>query len=142
VVVPTIIELTVLKNTFRDGIFTNTTPLVVDDDAEILIGAVHKEDYKKLLFQISNDGGNSLDFAFYGAGIDDLSHGKDVPFLPPPDYDGTNLLWSVLPNSTGTVPTIDSAAQTITDNWTWVLITVKRTIGGQSTTGNLYVRGE
>lgn len=141
-VVPTVIELVRLKNTFRDGIFTKTVPLVVDDDAEIIVGAVHKEDFNKLLFQLSNTGANSFDFAFYAVGIDDLSHGTDVPPAPPPDYDGTNLLWAVIPNNTGAVPTINSVSQTITDNWTWVLITVKRTTAGQSTTGNLYIRGK
>lgn len=141
-VVPIVIELVRLKNIFRDGIFTKTIPLDVNDDSEIIVGAVHKEDFKKLLFQISNDGGNSLDFAFYATAIDDNSHGTDVPFSPPPDYDGTNLIWSVLPNSTGTIPTIDSFPQSITDNWTWVLITVKRTDAGLSTTGSIYIRGE
>lgn len=141
-VVPNVLELAVLNNTYRDGVFTSTVPLTVDNDAEIIVGAVHKEDFKKLLFQFSNEGANSLDFAFYATGLDDLSNGKDVPFSPPPDYDGSNLIWAVIPNNAGTVTALNSFPQTITDNWTWVLITVKRTTAGQSTTGNLYIRGE
>ncbi len=141
--VPDVIALDIFKNQHRAGIFTTTVPLTVDSDSEILVGVIHKEDYKKLLYQISNEGGvNELDFAFYGAAIDDQSHGTDVPPSPPPDYDGTNKIYFLLPNGIGTVPIDDSVATTVTDNWTWVLITVKRTVSGQDTTGFLYIRGE
>lgn len=141
--IPDVISLDIFKNQHRAGIFTKTIPLTVDSDTEILVGAIHKEDYKKLLLQHSNAGlTNSFDFAFYGAAIDDQSHGTDVPPSPPPDYDGTNEIYFPLPNGIGVVPPDDSIAMTVTDNWTWILVTVKRTVVGQSTTGSLYIRGE
>jgi hypothetical protein len=141
-VVPTVIELEILKNTYRDGIFTQTVPLVVDSDTEIIVGAVHKEDFKQVLWQFTNDGANGLDFQFYAAAVDDLSHGTNKPFSPPPDYDGTTTTWFAVPNGGASVDTIDSDSRIITDNWTWVMITVKRTTSGQDTSGFLQIRGE
>ncbi len=137
---PTVIPLDVLKNTFRDGIFTNTFPFTVNSDTEVDVGVIHKEDFKKVLFQLKNLGVNGFDFVFYGAAVDDTSHGTDVPFLPPPDF--ANGDYFPLPVGTGTINGGDNDARIITDNWTWVLLRVKRTSAGLDTTISLDVRGE
>ncbi len=141
--VPVVITLVEenIKHTLRNGNYSKIVPLVVNSDTEILVGAVHKEEFNKLLFQISNEGVNSLDFAFYGASLDELKTGSSPPSSEPPDYDGTNVIWSTLPNNVGSVLTVASTPQTITDNWAWILITVKRTDTGLDTTGNLHIRG-
>lgn len=143
-VVPDVLTLLVLKNTFRDGIFTLTVPFTVDSDTEVPVGAIHKEDVKKLILQLANLGAtNSFDFQFYGAVVDDQSHGTNKPFSPPPDFDvGNTEAWFPLPNGSGTILPDASDAESVSDNWTWVLLTIKRTTAGQDTTGSVDIRGE
>ena len=143
-VVPTVLTLNILKNTFRDGIFTLTESFTVDSGTEVPVGAVHKEDFKKLLFQLANLGpDNSFNFQFYGAAVDDQSHGTNDPFLPPPDFvvDNTEVYFP-LPNGSGVVAPDASDAESVSDSWTWVLLTVKRTAAGLDTTGSVDIRGE
>ncbi len=144
-VVPTQILLKPLKNTYRDGLFTPQTPslvtdFVVNSDTPVTVGAVHKEDVKKLLFSILNTGANSLDISFFGAGLDDDSHGTEKPFSPPPD--DASIEWVPLPSGTATVPNNGNDARNVTDNWTWVMIQVARTTSGQNAILTLRIRGE
>ena len=88
--IPDVINLKPLKNTYRDGIFTPETPgqvqgVVVDSDVQVTLGAVHKEDFFKIIWELVNSGINGVDLFFFGAAVDDDSHGTNKPFSPPPD---------------------------------------------------------
>lgn len=137
--VPNIIDLIAFRTSRGTAIFITEQTLNVNSDAEIIVGAIHKEDFTNLLFQINNSGANSLDFAFYGSAENDIV-ASNLPHEPPPDYDGTTALWTLLPEGTGSVATSNSDARFVSDPWTWILITVKRTTAGQSTTGLLSAR--
>ena len=143
--IPTQIILKPLKNTYRDGLFTpedkNLVTLIpVDSDSQVTIGAIHKEDVKKLLTEIINSGGNPLDIFFYGTSVDDDSHGTNKPFSPPPDEN--SVVWFPLPNGTFTINVGLNDSRIVTDNWTWILVRVARTNAGQDTVVTLQIRGE
>jgi len=140
-VVPDIIELSVFRTPMGNPVFAAEVTLTVNSDSEIILGVVHKEDFTKLLFHINNSGSNSLDFQFYAAAKNDITS-SNMPHDSPPDYDGTTAVWFALPNGSGTVTTLDSDGRVVTDNWVWVLITVKRTTTGLDTNGLLHARGE
>lgn len=141
--IPQIIELKPLQNQYQDGTFTPEDPnqvsgIVVDSDAEKTLGAIHKENFAKVIFELINQGANPADIFFYGAAIDDIV-GTDDPHNPPPD--DTSNEWFALPN--GTVPgLITNDARIITDNWTWLMIRIARTNAGLSTTLDIRIRGK
>lgn len=146
--IPTIIELKPLKNTYRDGIFTPenkalVTDIPVNSDNQVTLGAVHKEDFFKIIWQIINNGANPLDIFFYGAALDDDSHGAggpgNIPFLPPPD--DTSNEWLLLPFGTVTVAAGVNDGRIVTDNWTWIMIRYARTNSGQDALLTLNIRG-
>ena len=142
--IPAIINLKPLKNTYRDGIFTPETPsqvtnIAVDTDAQKTLGAVHKEDFFKIIWQMINNGANPADFFFYGAALDDDSHGTEKPFSPPPDEDSNE--WLLLPFGNITVPAGENEGRIVTDNWTWIMIRIARTNAGQDTNIDLRIRG-
>lgn len=135
---PPVITLEILKNKFRDNIFVKTIDLDNLGDTFADIGAIHKEDYKKLLFQIHNEGANDIDVEFFGVAEDDNPPAFDNEPLPvPPDFASGKYI--PLPNGLSTVST--NTACTLTDVWTWVLIRAKLSSAGQATTGKLFVRG-
>ena len=140
---PDIIELKPLQNQFQDGTFTPEDPnqvegIAVDTDTQKTLGAIHKENFKQIIFEMLNNGVNPCDIFFYGAAEDDIT-GTDDPHLPPPD-DASNE-WFLLPQ--GTVPIVGGAndARIITDNWTWLMIRIARTNSGQDTTVDIRIRG-
>lgn len=138
------IVLIVLKNTYRDGIFTKTIPFGPTTDTEAVVGAVHKEDFAQLLWQLRNTGAtNGVDFMFYAMAEDDESHGTEKPYDAPPDFDpAAHGVWFEVPNFTATVDAEETDARIITDNWTWVLVTVISTVAASPTSGTIYIRGE
>lgn len=146
--IPTIINLKPLKNTYRDGIFTVenkslVTNIPVDSDTPVTLGAVHKEDFYKIIWQIINNGINPLDVTFYGAALDDDSHGANgpgnIPFSPPPD--DTSNEWLLLPFGTVSVLGGENDGRIVTDNWTWIMIKYARTNAGLDALLTLNIRG-
>lgn len=141
--VPDIIELKPLQNQFQDGTFTPDDPnqitgIVVDSDVEVTLGAVHKENFKQLIFEMVNNGGNPADFFYYGTAVDDIV-GTDDPHNPPPD-EASNQ-WMALPNGIITIDPNSNDGRIVTDNWTWIMIKIARTTASLDTTVDLRIRG-
>lgn len=142
--VPTIIEMQKLQNQFRDGTFTpedsdSLVDIPVESDTPVTLGAVHKENFQKMIFEMLNNGANPADFMFYGAALDDID-GTEHPHAPPPDEDSNE--WMELPNGIITVLANDNDGRIVTDFWTYIMIRLARTNAGQDTVVTLRIRGQ
>ncbi len=137
---PPIISLNIRKNIFAKTIYTTTFPFAVDSDAEVDVGAIHKEDYAKIIMEFFNTGGNGVDLTIYGTSMDDGSNPPATPPSPPPEF--STEIYRILDNGIFGVSGISSDARKIADNITWVLIRAKRTTAGMDTLLNIFVRGE
>lgn len=84
-------------------------------------------------FSIYNSGGNGLVYTVWGH-LDDSG-----PPYTEPTFDGT---WVQIPSTTYeiTVPAGESRAETLTDNFAWILIRFKRETTGQDTTAIVRMR--
>jgi len=144
--VPPIIALVIKKNVFQKTIYTLTTTFAVESDTFVDVGALHKEDYAKVIFELINDGANGVDLEFFGTSLDDNSVGPPPPNFNsvsesiPPDF--ATGVYRLLDNGALSIATTLKDARKITDNITWVLIRAKRTTAGQDTSLDIHTRGE
>lgn len=148
-VAPNVLRMEKLHNTFRDGVFSfipiteapfNETDIIISTDTETDFGVIHKEDFKKVLFQFKNLGSNSITLTFYGAAINDIENGTDNPVSPPPDFSTGDYF--ALPTGVTIIDGNETDARIATDNWTWILIRAKSTNAGQATTAQVIIRGK
>ncbi|MCV0398543.1 MAG: hypothetical protein K5785_00955 [Nitrosarchaeum sp.] len=88
-------------------------------------------DLQKLLIQIQNKhASNSLDYAIYGFAEE---------LAMPPAYNAER--YHELKAST-TIAADSQDSVSVTDNWRWILIRLKRTTTDQDSTASIFVRGK
>ena len=87
-----------------------------------------------LLMQLINPAGtNGFDYRV-------IAHAKETPAGNPPALDEPPEDWQTLTASDITVNNNESSAQTLSDDWTWVVIQLKRTTPGQNSIASVYLR--
>ena len=107
----------------------NTFSTVIADVENIIID---NRNLASLLIHLFNDGGtNSFDYEISG-------HAKEVD--TPPSLSEPNEDWHVLPDGTGSIANNASDAVSVTDDWAWIAIRLKRTSSGLDSIANVYIR--
>ncbi|KKL91958.1 hypothetical protein LCGC14_1889470 [marine sediment metagenome] len=85
-----------------------------------------------LIHLFNNAGTNSFDYEISG-------HAKQVDV--PPALSIAPKDWVVLPNGTGSVANDANAALTVTDDWAWIAIRLKRTVSSNNSIADIFIRG-
>ncbi len=86
-----------------------------------------------LLIQLFNNAGtNSFDFEISG-------HAKEVDV--PPALSIAPEDWVVLPGGTGSVANDAAVAVSVTDDWAWIAIRLKRTVASNNSIADVFLRG-
>lgn len=115
------------------GIAVNTDAFVATPQTDERIILIDNRNLKSLLIHFFNNAGtNGFDFEVSG-------HAKEVD--APPTLSVAPEDWHVLPNGTGTVTDDDSDAVSVTDDWAWIAIRLKRTSAGLNSIADIFIRG-
>lgn len=108
----------------------NLSDLPVQDDLDTDFALMDMRGCTELMVQIKNTGDtNGLTYTIYGTAEE-----VDTPFA----YDSAR--YSAISGLTGNVAAGANAIKTITDNYSWILVRVKRQTAGQDTTVSIIGR--
>lgn len=115
----------------REVQYAQETGISIDSDTYTDEVCIEHRHLSLVTFTIYNSGANSLDFTIYG-------HLDENGGVPP----AFSTQWAEIPKagSDCTIATDVTKAETLTENWAWLLIRMKRTAAGQSTTATFTIR--
>ena len=126
---PTVITLDELHDAQFFTYFFKKVGFLVDIGTDQDVGAFIKVVGSDILLQFNNTGANDLIYTLYG-----LNQDVDVPL----DFSLGD--WLPLPNGSATIEGSRTDAHTISDNWFWILLRVRKIPAGGDTTLDFTIR--
>lgn len=120
--------------------FGESLAIAVDNDnfsttiADVENIIIDNSNMASLLIHLFNNAGtNSFDYEVSGH----ANYNNGVP----PGLNEPARDWFILPSGTGSIANNASAALSVTDDWAWIMIRVKRTTAAQDSVADVRVRG-
>jgi len=114
------------RNLYRTNIVNEE--VFVESNGFIEVVTIDNRNFARTVYHIYNSGANSLDYTFHG-------HVDPNNGLPP----NFNATWKQIIEVPVTLPPNTPQVETLTDKYSWIRLSMKRTVTDQDTKAQLWI---